>query len=62
MEKVNLDQKDIGALAEFIVLTIEAERKDRLERVEFDLDLGAPELWVIPFIDKGGSLHLGIRK
>ena len=36
---------------EFVVLTIEAERKDKLKTVEFNLDLNEPELWVLPFIE-----------
>jgi hypothetical protein len=39
---------DVSALAEFIVLAVEAARKDKLSRLDFDLQLGAPELWIIP--------------
>jgi hypothetical protein len=39
---------DVRALAEFIVLAVEAARKDKLSRLDFDLQLGAPELWIIP--------------
>jgi len=35
-------------VVEFVVLTIEADRKDKLKTVEFRLDLGEPELWVLP--------------
>jgi hypothetical protein len=41
---------------EFVVLTIEAERKDKLRHVEFGLDLGAPELWVLPM--EGGRVSV----
>jgi hypothetical protein len=36
------------AVAEFIVLTIEAERKDKLRTIDVRLNVGAPELWVMP--------------
>ncbi|MCC6187388.1 MAG: hypothetical protein IT318_00010 [Anaerolineales bacterium] len=42
--------QDARAAAEFVVLTIEAERKDKLKYVDFDLLLSrSPELWVLPF-------------
>jgi len=39
---------EIDALARFVVITIEAERRDKLEAIEFYLDLEPPELWCIP--------------
>jgi hypothetical protein len=39
---------DVPALAEFIVLAVEAARKDKLSRLDFDLQLTTPELWIIP--------------
>jgi len=39
---------DARQAVEFVVLTIEADRKDKLKTVEFRLDLGEPELWVLP--------------
>jgi hypothetical protein len=39
---------DVRALAEFIVLAVEAARKDKLSHLQFDLQLGAAELWIIP--------------
>jgi hypothetical protein len=41
--------EDARAAAEFVVLTIEADQKDKLKSVEFALDVGAPELWVAGF-------------
>jgi len=41
---------DLGSLAEFMVMTIEAGRKDAMKRLEFSIDLAAPELWVLPGI------------
>jgi hypothetical protein len=34
-------------VAEFIVLTIEAERNDKLKTIDIRLNVGAPELWVM---------------
>lgn len=39
---------DLRALAEFMVMTIEAGRKDALKRVEFQVDLQPAQLWVLP--------------
>jgi hypothetical protein len=44
---------DARQAAEFIVLTIEAEQKDKLREVTFSLELGEPELWMLPFNEKG---------
>jgi hypothetical protein len=41
--------EDARRAAEFVVLTIEAARPDKLRLVQFTLQLGAPELWVLPF-------------
>lgn len=35
-------------LLEFVVLAIEARRKDWLKYLDFDLNVGQPELWAIP--------------
>lgn len=35
-------------LLEFIVLAIEARRRDWLKSLEFDLDIGQPSLWALP--------------
>ncbi len=40
--------EDAHKLAEFVVLSIEAERKDMLKRIAIQLPGGAPELWVLP--------------
>lgn len=39
---------DLRALAEFMVMSVEAGRKDMLKRVEFTIDLQPPQLWVLP--------------
>jgi hypothetical protein len=39
---------DLQALAEFMVINIEAERRDWLKSVLFDLKLEKPQLWIMP--------------
>jgi hypothetical protein len=39
---------DMKALAEFMVMSIEAARHDMLKRLEFDLTLAPPQLWILP--------------
>jgi len=45
---VTLAVEDVKTLAEFVVMAVEAERKDKVKKVQFTLQLGAPELWVLP--------------
>jgi len=45
---ITVPPEDIRPLAEFIILSIEAERKDDLKTVEFQLQLEEPQLWVLP--------------
>jgi len=40
--------EDARKLAEFVVLSIEAERPDMLSSIAFTLPDGTPELWVLP--------------
>lgn len=47
-EPVTVRPEDMRPLAEFIVLGLEAARKDKLMSVEFGLDLESPELWILP--------------
>ena len=46
---VTLLPADAAAAAEFIVLTIEAERKDKIKVVNFTLNFGPADLWMVPF-------------
>lgn len=39
---------DLRALAEFMILSIEAERRDALKKVTFDLQFDPPQLWILP--------------
>lgn len=45
---VTVHPEDIQPLAEFIILAVEAERRDELQTVSFSLQLGQPELWIFP--------------
>jgi hypothetical protein len=45
---VTLAEEDLQALAEFVVLAIEARRKDKLREVVFSVKLEPPDLWVLP--------------
>lgn len=60
LERVTVDPQAARALAEFVVLTVEAGRRDHLKRVEFDLELGAPVLWGLPFTGPPEGLELVI--
>lgn len=44
-----LTPEDGRELAEFVVLSIEAQRSDTLSSLSFSLPEGEPELWVLPF-------------
>lgn len=44
---VNLPD-DMHAMAEFIVMSVEAKRRDALKHLEFTIELQPPQLWVIP--------------
>lgn len=45
---VTVSAEDARSLAEFIVMAIEAGRSDKLKKLEMQLDLSAPELWIFP--------------
>ena len=45
---VTLHIEDVRPAAEFIVIGIEAARKDRIKEIQFKLNLSTPELWVLP--------------
>jgi hypothetical protein len=40
--------EDFQPVAEFIILAIEASRKDALKRADFSLMLSQPALWILP--------------
>lgn len=45
---ITLEQQDVQAYAEFVVLGIEAHRKDKVSKVHFTLQLQDLELWILP--------------
>lgn len=47
-EPVTLSGEDMKALAEFVVMAVEAGRKDKLKELHFNLTLDPPSLWVLP--------------
>jgi hypothetical protein len=47
-QPVTLSPTDVPALAEFIVLAVEAGRKDNLKRIDISLNLDSPALWILP--------------
>jgi hypothetical protein len=48
MTPVVVTTEDALRLLDFIVLAIEARRRDWLKAIDFDIDAGEPELWVMP--------------
>ena len=42
--------EDVSAWAEFLVMALEAERKDKVKKVAFRLELEEPLLWILPKI------------
>ena len=47
-EPITLAFEDVRPMAEFIVMGIEAERRDMLKSVTLQLNLAPPTLWIIP--------------
>jgi len=45
---VTLYPEDVQPMAEFILLGIEASRKDALQALHFNLQLSEPQLWILP--------------
>jgi hypothetical protein len=39
---------DVGVWAEFLVMALEAARKDKVKKIDFNLKLGEPQLWILP--------------
>ena len=44
---VVVDPGDVHAIAEFIVMSIEAERKDALKELKVEIKLDPPQLWIL---------------
>ncbi len=47
-EPVTLSMEDIQQVAEFVVMAMEAGRKDMLKNIRFTLKLTLPTLWILP--------------
>lgn len=47
-QPITLFPQDMRPVAEYVIVGIEALRKDQLKKVDFTLDLGQPELWILP--------------
>jgi len=45
---VTIHPADVRPLAEFIILAVEAERRDQLRALSFQLHLGPADLWIFP--------------
>ena len=39
---------DVQAFAEFLILAVEAARKDKVKEIRFELELQPPTLWILP--------------
>jgi hypothetical protein len=47
-DAVTLYHDNVLAAAEFIVIAIEAERKDKIKHIDFELEISKPVLWILP--------------
>ena len=45
---ITLPPGDAAALAEFIIVGVEAARPDKLKEIQLTLELSAPQLWILP--------------
>ena len=45
---VTLHPEDVKPMVEFIIIGIEASRRDKIKEIQFNLNLSAPELWILP--------------
>jgi hypothetical protein len=61
LPRVTVGAEDVKTLGEFVVLTVEAERRDQLKSVLFHLDLERPVLWALPFSGPEGAQQLAIE-
>ena len=59
---VTVSPEEAQSLAEFVVLSFEADRRDKLKSLRAVLDLGPPELWCLPFAVSGRGSRLALAK
>jgi hypothetical protein len=48
IEPIILSPRDVWAAADFIIMAIEAGRKDKLKKIDFKVKLSSPTLWILP--------------
>lgn len=53
--------EDALKLLDFIILTIEANRKDDLKDIRYKIEAGTPQLWAIPMASSANSWKLAAR-
>jgi len=61
MQEATITPEDGLKLLDFIVLSLEADRKDWLEDLQFEIQTSGHELWAIPARRKGSSWKFLIR-
>ncbi|HET7009233.1 MAG TPA: hypothetical protein VFI11_00535 [Anaerolineales bacterium] len=59
---VTVTPDEAQKLAEFVVLTIEAERRDKIKSIRAVLDFGPAQLWALPFHISGSGLRLALAQ
>lgn len=47
-DSIVLRREEIAAYIEFTIISVEAQREDKLTKLDFNMRLGEPELWVLP--------------
>ena len=47
-EAVTVSVEDVRVWAEFLVMALEAARKDKVKKIQFNLELSDPQLWILP--------------
>jgi hypothetical protein len=47
-ESVTVPVEDVRVWAEFLVMALEAARKDKVKTIQFQLELTEPQLWILP--------------
>ena len=52
LASASLNKEDALKLLELILITIEAKRRDKLQSIQLDINIGEPELWAIPSLNK----------
>lgn len=62
LNEVIFNPDDARHILDFIVISIEAKRKDMLADLQFDIELSQqPQLWAVPAQKKGSRWHLSFQ-